>query len=141
MVDTTPHPDGLLRFPTYVLGLLHKASHAEAGSSLRDHWVLVCLDEERDLSQQQLSDALRIDRSDVVRLIDGLESAGYVVRQRDSHDRRRYQLSITPAGRAQRKRVDRQIEQAQDRVLAALDPAEREQLHRLALKALGHPES
>ncbi|WP_433730220.1 MarR family winged helix-turn-helix transcriptional regulator [Nocardia sp. CA-129566] len=131
------HPRGLLRFPTYALGKLHKAVHAEMGTSLREHWVLVCLEEFDDLSQQQVSTALGIDRSEVVRLIDGLEHAGFVVRTRDATDRRKYRLSITQAGRAERRKTDELIEQAAERVLYRLDDEERRTLHRLALKALG----
>ncbi|KAA0024423.1 MarR family winged helix-turn-helix transcriptional regulator [Antrihabitans cavernicola] len=134
------HPDGLLRFPTYVLGQLHKGFHTEIDESLREHWVLVCLDESKNLSQQDLSDSLGIDRSDVVRLIDGLEGDGFVLRTRDSTDRRKYQLSITAAGRSERRRVDSLIRESTDHALAALDPDERYTLHRLALKALGRSE-
>ncbi|MFQ6394619.1 MarR family winged helix-turn-helix transcriptional regulator [Nocardia sp. KC 131] len=131
------HPPGLLRFPTFVLGKLHQAIKAEVGSSLRDHWVLVYLEDHDDLSQQQVSDALKIDRSEVVRLIDSLEQAGFVVRTRDTSDRRKYRLTITQAGRAERRRSDTLIEQATDTVLHRLDDDERRTMHRLALKALG----
>lgn len=137
MPGTTHDPDGLLRFPTYVLGRLHKALHHQIGVSLREHWVLVCLDEQKDLSQQEVSDSLGIDRSEVVRLIDALEDAGHVVRTRDGTDRRKYRLSLTAAGRAERARVDTQIAAATDRVFAGLSLAERHTLHTLALKALG----
>lgn len=140
MAPEVKQPEGLLRFPTFVLGQLHRALHTDVEASLRDHWVLVVLDENQDLSQQQVSEALGIDRSDVVRLIDSLEQAGYVVRTRDSADRRRYQLTITQAGKAERTRVDALIRSSTDRLLGTLDAAERHTLHRLALKALGKPE-
>ncbi len=131
------HPRGLLRFPTYALGKLHKAVHTEMGMSLREHWVLVCLEEFDDLSQQQVSAALGIDRSEVVRLIDGLEEAGFVIRTRDATDRRKYRLTITQSGRAERRKTDELIEKAAERVLHRLDEEERRTLHHLALKALG----
>jgi hypothetical protein len=81
--------------------------------------------------------ALGIDRSEVVRLIDGLEAAGFVIRTRDTTDRRKYRLSITQSGRAERRKTDELIEQAAERVLHRLDDEERRTLHRLALKALG----
>lgn len=87
--------------------------------------------------EQQVSTALGIDRSEVVRLIDGLEQAGFVVRTRDSADRRKYCLSITKAGWAERHKTDELIQQAAERVLYRLDDEERQTLHRLALKALG----
>ena len=141
MSDDPSHPPGLLRFPTYALGKLHKAVHAEMGMSLREHWVLVYLEEYAELSQQQVSTALGIDRSEVVRLIDGLERDGLVVRTRDAADRRRYRLTATAAGRAERRRTDDMIEVAAKRVLRRLDDDEQRTLHRLALKALGEDPS
>jgi DNA-binding MarR family transcriptional regulator len=134
------HPEGLLRFPTYVLGRLHKALHAEVDSSLRAHWVLSYLEDRGDISQQDISDGMAIDRSEVVRIMDTLERAGFVRRTRDTVDRRKYRLAITDAGRAERARVDGEVLAAHDRVLARLTPDERDTLHRLALKALGYDE-
>lgn len=45
------HPKGLLRFPTYTLGKLHKALHTELGTPLREHWILTYLAENNDISQ------------------------------------------------------------------------------------------
>ncbi len=130
-------PRSLLQHPTYVFGRLHKAIHAEVNTSLRDHWVLSYLAECPDLTQQQVAEALAIDRSEVVRLMDGLERAGFVVRARDSEDRRKYRLSITKSGREMVARTDERIREAADRLLYRLTPEERETLHRLALKAIG----
>ncbi|MFF0494431.1 MarR family winged helix-turn-helix transcriptional regulator [Nocardia sp. NPDC004068] len=135
--DRELHPRGLLRYPTYALGKLHKAIHAEVGTSLREHWVLTHLAERSEISQQEMAEALSIDRSEVVRLIDALEKAGLVTRTRDPEDRRRYRLAITAAGQKLRAETDTRIEAATDGVLARLTPAERRTLHRLSLKALG----
>ena len=140
MTPEAKQPEDLLRFPTFVLGQLHRSLHTDIEEPVRDHRVPVVLDENQDLSQQQVSDASGIDRSDVVRLVDNLEQAGYVVRTRDCADRRRYQLRITRAGKAERKRVDDLSRASSDRLLSALDADERRTLHRLALKALGKPE-
>lgn len=134
---TGHHPEALLRFPTYALGKLHKALHAEVDSSLRDHWVLLYLQERSDISQRVISDVLEIDRSEVVRMIDSLEAAGLVTRTRDPHDRRAYRLAVTAKGRRKTQETQREIEAATEHVLHRLDPAERETLARLARKALG----
>lgn len=140
--STEVHLEGLLRFPSYVLGKMHKTVHAGVDSPLREHWVLVYLEDRGDdISQQEISDALAIDRSEVVRLVDGLEKAGLVVRNRDTVDRRKYRLVLTDAGRSERRRVDALIETAHDKLLARLDADERATLHRLALKALGYDEN
>jgi DNA-binding MarR family transcriptional regulator len=132
------HPAGLLRHPTYVLGKLHKAMHAQLGTPLREHWVLTYLAERAEISQQEMANAMGIDRSEVVRLIDSLEKAGLVTRTRDPEDRRKYRLAITAAGNRLRADTDAKILEATDVLLARLTRAERETLHRLSLKALGY---
>ncbi|MGS2808166.1 MarR family winged helix-turn-helix transcriptional regulator [Nocardia sp. MW-W600-9] len=128
---------GLPRYPVYALGRLTKALHAEIDVPLRDHWVLTFIAENADLTQKKVGDALGIDRSEVVRLVDALERAGLVERTRDGSDRRKYRLRITDAGRKQCKRTDRLIADATARVLERLDPEQQRTLHRLTLIALG----
>jgi DNA-binding MarR family transcriptional regulator len=132
------HPAGLLQFPTYVFGKLHKSMHAQLETSLREHWVLTYLSERTEISQQEMANALEIDRSEVVRLIDSLEKRGLVTRARDPEDRRKHRLAITAAGDRTRAETSVKIREATDVLLARLTPAERETLHRLALKALGY---
>ncbi|WP_328290028.1 MarR family winged helix-turn-helix transcriptional regulator [Nocardia aurantiaca] len=132
------HPTGLLRHPTYALGKLHKAMHAQLGTPLREHWVLTYLAERNEISQQEMANVMEIDRSEVVRLIDSLEQAGLVTRNRDPEDRRKYRLAITAAGNRVREETDAKIFAATDVLLARLTPTERETLHRLSLKALGY---
>lgn len=144
MTADGPRPRSLLRWPTYCLGQLHAVARsrmepafAAAGLSLRTHFVLVCLEEFGELSQQQVSDRLKVDRSDMVGLVDELERRGEVVRRRDGSDRRRYILALTPAGRRSARRAEELIATITDEVLAALSESERRTLHQLTLRALG----
>src|SRR6185369_14408337 len=50
------------------------------------------------VSQREVSEALLLDPSDLVTLVDILEAAGLVERRRDPADRRRYALEVTPRG-------------------------------------------
>jgi DNA-binding MarR family transcriptional regulator len=52
------------------------------------------------MSQRELGDLLVVDRSNVTGLLDRLEKAGWVQRSDHPVDRRVYQVSLTPAGRA-----------------------------------------
>ncbi|KAF0836571.1 MarR family winged helix-turn-helix transcriptional regulator [Nocardia caishijiensis] len=139
MPSTTDPESGLARYPVYALGRLTKAMHAQIDIPLRDHWVLTFIAENADLTQKKVGEALGIDRSEVVRLIDALEGAGLVERARDGKDRRKYRLRITDAGRKQCKRTDKLIAEATARVLGRLDEDEQRTLHRLAVAALGEP--
>lgn len=141
-----PTPLGVLRWPTFTLGQLHRSAHArlearlaEEGQSLRTYYALVSLAEQGDLSQQQVCDRIVMDRSDMVRLIDDLEARGHVVRRRDPGDRRRNLLAITTTGRTALRRCDDILADVTDDVFSALSPEDQRTLHRLTLQALGHP--
>jgi DNA-binding MarR family transcriptional regulator len=70
-----------------------------AGRGLRALGVLAVLAESPS-SQAQLGTLLHINRTVMISVIDGIEAAGLVRRERDPADRRRYALRITEAGRA-----------------------------------------
>jgi len=80
------------------------------------------------MTQKALGDALRIDRTTMVALIDDLEDKGYVTRQRHPHDRRAFLVHPTGAGRAAKTAAIRILDEQQRRYLAPLSPAERDQL-------------
>ena len=125
----------MLATATYLVGRLSVdgrrravAAVTSAGLRLNSYAVLACLHEFGSSSQRDLSERLGLDPSDVVAVLDELESHGYVSRTRCTEDRRRYDVSITASGTRARKAAARALETAQDGFLAALDPTEREQL-------------
>jgi DNA-binding MarR family transcriptional regulator len=69
------------------------------GRHPRDLALLLVIAENAPVSQQWLADYLAINRSVMVKLIDGLEASGDVVRERSPDDRRSYALRITAGGR------------------------------------------
>ncbi|MBM9617258.1 MarR family winged helix-turn-helix transcriptional regulator [Streptomyces zhihengii] len=116
-----------------------EARAAESGIGVGPHLVLKMLAEAGPSSQRALSDQLRIDRSVMVGICDGLEQAGHVRRERDAVDRRAYAVTVTESGR-------RLLAEAEDTVPAFLDdtfrdlsPAEREHLSALLAKVLRLP--
>ena len=90
------------------------------------------------MTQKALGDALRIDRTTMVALIDDLEDKGYVIRQRHPRDRRAFLVHPTGAGRGAKTAAIQILDEQQRRYLAPLTPAEREQLGAL-LKRLHTP--
>ncbi|WP_018178824.1 MarR family winged helix-turn-helix transcriptional regulator [Jongsikchunia kroppenstedtii] len=139
----TTEVQSLYRWPTYVLGRLHQDFHRRIGSNLREHWILTVLDEHEPLtlSQQDVCNALDIDRSEMVRIIDRLEADGRVERVRSAEDRRRYALRITDVGRAQLAATLQEFAEVNAQTFARLTPDELRSLHRLALKAVGASET
>ena len=85
-------------------------------------------------SQQELSAALRVDRGDMVRLLDDLEARGLVERTPDPADRRRHAVRLTAHGRALLRKLHGVSERFTSQFFAALTERERAQLERLLTK-------
>src|SRR5258705_2354175 len=97
----------------------------------RGYQVLAAEVQEAPRSQLALAHQLGVDRTVMTYLIDDLTAAGLVERQPDPTDRRARRLVATPAGRTQLRRLQRQLRQAEEIVLAPLDPADRPILRNL----------
>jgi DNA-binding MarR family transcriptional regulator len=80
------------------------------------------------VSQREVSEAVQVHPSEMVDLIDLLAGNGWVVRERDDTDRRRYHLRLTAAGRKVLARLDDLAAEVEAEVLAPLRPADRERL-------------
>lgn len=93
-----------------------------------------------EVPQQQLAELLCIDANNTVILLNELESAGWVARERDPRDRRRHVVRMTDAGREAHERALRARDGIEDEVLGPLDADERQQLHDLLARALGDDE-
>jgi DNA-binding MarR family transcriptional regulator len=89
---------------------------------------------ERPVSQQVLSEAIGVDPSKLVGLLNELEDAGLVVRRRHPADRRRHIVEISERGRKRVAAAERAAEVVEERLLAGLDAGDRERLRGL----LGH---
>ena len=78
----------------------YRLGEALAAMEMRTHEfaVLNHLSESGPLSQQELGQALRINPSNLVGLLDLLEADGLLVRVRDPHDRRRHLVTLTADG-------------------------------------------
>jgi Transcriptional regulators len=76
-------------------------------------------------SQLALAEHLGIDRTVMTYLIDDLVEAGLVERQLNPSDRRQRKIVATERGTRTLARLERKVRDAEEAVLAALDPAER----------------
>ena len=110
----------------------------EAGLHPYHHAILAVLDEGSRETQGAIADALGYDKGQLVGLLDELEDAGLVSRQRDQADRRRQIVQMTPAGRKTLDKLRRVAARVEDEFLSALSEKEREQFHALLLKLAEH---
>lgn len=110
------------------LGL--RSRHLVALTVLRDHG---------SGSQQALAATLRIDRTNLVGLLNELEAEDLILRRRSTDDRRRHIVELTAAGAQRLAEAESALAAAEDEVLGALDPEQRETLYRLLQQATsGH---
>jgi DNA-binding MarR family transcriptional regulator len=135
----------LLGSNLFLLGRLGVAAKARALQELEragfdpwDYGTLAVLSEGMRETQSTVADALRLDPSRMVAILDSLEKRGLVERQRDPHDRRRHLVSITGSGRKQLVRLRAIVKEAEDEFLAPLDAESRAQLHDLLLRLAAH---
>ena len=118
----------------------YRLGEALASMEMRTHEfaVLNHLAEAGPLSQQEVGQALRINPSNLVGLLDLLEADGLLVRGRDPVDRRRHLVQLTSAGRTRLAGAWRAAEQAEEDLLSPLSPAERGALHDTLERLVGH---
>jgi DNA-binding MarR family transcriptional regulator len=100
---------------------------ADMALSARQAGILTMVTELEPMTQKALGEALRIDRTTMVALLDDLEGRGYVVRQRHPGDRRAFLVHPTDSGRAAKAAAVQILDEQQRRFLAPLTPAERSQ--------------
>jgi DNA-binding MarR family transcriptional regulator len=117
------------------------ATAEESGFELYDYSVLAILGEGSRETQATIADALSVDPSRLVALLDSLEERDMVVRQRDPHDRRRHVVSITATGRQELARIRVIVQKLDDEFFAPLPAESREALHPMlmALAAKNDP--
>ncbi len=101
--------------------------------------ALSLLHDSGPLSQQALGEALSLDPSNVVGLLNELEERGLIVRQRDPADRRRHIVSLSAAGASELAASGDRSADIEDDMLAALSPAERTMLRDFLDRVAGSP--
>jgi len=86
------------------------------------------------INQTELAQQLRITRASVVKVVDTLESLGFVQRQAIAEDRRSYALVATELGKSELTRMRKLLQTYEVTIASQLTPAERSQLMALLAK-------
>lgn len=145
MAESLAHPELLIQSPSFQIERIRRATReevekslAEFSTTMREFWVLTCT-LEHAASQTQLSDLLAVDASDMVRLIDSLETHGWVTRERDTKDRRRQIVVPTKKGAKAHAQLAQVVSAAEDRALDATTTKQLKQLRKLSKAIMAPP--
>jgi DNA-binding MarR family transcriptional regulator len=138
-------PASLLDHTGYLLRLAFDraqrvaAEEMPSGRHPRLFGVLTALVASGPVSQQQLADWLRVNRTQMVSLVDALEREGLVERRRDPADRRSYALHVTPAGRETLSALEAEVSHAERVMAEPLTAADHARLNDLLRTLIGRP--
>jgi DNA-binding MarR family transcriptional regulator len=133
-VEHTPAVDRLgflLARHGQIMNLRIRQALGVSGLRPRHGAVLLRLADAGATSQQALIEALAIDASTLVAILNSLEGERLVHRRRDPADRRRHIVEITPAGERAVCAVETAIGEVEKEAFADLDDTEKAHLHEL----------
>lgn len=117
---------------------LRGAAEAElAAFDLRPRHVigLTLLRDFGEHSQAALAASLGIDPTNVVALLNELESTGLIERRRSPEDRRRHTVVLTPAGAERLAEIENALARLEHRLFAAMETEEQTALYSLLQRA------
>jgi len=103
----------------------------------RHYGVLVALQDLGPLSQHELGQLLRIDRTTMVAVVDHLERLGFVLRGLHPVDRRTYQVQLTAVGQAALEQARSATAAADAALINSLSAPQAVQLVKLLRKLCG----
>lgn len=98
---------------------------AAHGVSMWGYSVLTALDGGPVRTQASLAEAIGADKTRIIATLDELQDAGLISRTPDPDDRRARLLEITDKGREVRRSAKDDIRASEERLLAAVPPADR----------------
>jgi len=110
------------------------AKTRELGITPPEAGVMRILGARSGMNQRELADKLGVAQSRVVVLIDSLESAGLIIRERSTIDRRSQVLSVTASGHELLAGLRAAAEAQEVELAEGMSEADRDKLYELLLK-------
>ena len=138
MATSTPtrhRSSALLDHLARLMRLRAESALAPLGLRPRHLVTLTVLRDHGSPTQQALAAALQTDRTNLIGLLNELETDGLVLRRRSTEDRRRHFVELTDAGSERLAEAEAALAAVEDEVLGALDIEQREVLYQLLAQA------
>lgn len=96
----------------------------------RNFYALLLIDQsDGQITQQELSNMLEIDKVTMLRSIDYLATNGYVERQANTSDRRKYSLTLTNKARKALPEIKKSFSQINDMAMKGLSETQRKEFY------------
>lgn len=86
------------------------------------------------LTQSELAEQLVVQGASITQLLQRMEEAGWVVRQRDTEDNRLVRVYLTEQGREKKRSINEQFIKLQETIFAGIGPRERIFLRQLLVQ-------
>jgi DNA-binding MarR family transcriptional regulator len=99
----------------------------------RQFQILDLLADRGPIGQRELGETMAIDHSILVTMLNPLEADGLIERKRSGTDRRRHDVTVTPAGKRRLANAAQAQREAEDALFAGLTEQQRDQLRELLL--------
>ena len=110
-----------------------REAHTALNITPRQFLLLAVLHDRGAVGQSELGQMVNTDPSILVTMLNPLEGAGLVARERDPHDRRRHLVTLTADGERHLTQATEAQHAAEDALFVGLDAEQREQLRELLL--------
>ena len=119
--------------------LVFRIEELTAPLTVKHFGSMVVLSRRGAMRQTELADALRLDRTTMMNIVDELEAAGYARRGADPDDRRAHAVKVTAKGKQWLDKLRPVAENIESAFLAPLTASEQETLRQLLLRLVTHP--
>ena len=97
---------------------------ARAYGMTRAQWVILSrLERQPGLSQNEMAAIVEVEPITIARLVDRLQTAGFVERRADPKDRRIWRLHLTPAAEPMLAEIKKHKESLREEITAGVKPA------------------
>jgi DNA-binding MarR family transcriptional regulator len=106
----------------------------ELNLSPEQHYILRILNSKEESIQSDLAEIMQKDKSAIIRHVDQLEKAGYVVRVNDAIDRRKKHIVITESGISVLKKCEDVISNLMQKNLKGISEEELTNFKRVLIK-------